>query len=128
MMDKITTAERSALMARVRSRDTKPEMVIRRMVFRMGHRYRLHRRDLPGSPDLVFVAKRKIIFVHGCFWHQHSGCRCVRRPTSRTYDLYKTAKWMHVTGKWLYGFLRYEVMAPKQDRYGNSTGKGHVAH
>lgn len=81
MTDKITPAERSALMAKVR--DTKPEMLVRRMVFRMGHRYRLHRRDLPGAPDLVFGARRKVIFVHGCFWHQHSGCRGARTPSSR---------------------------------------------
>lgn len=84
MTDKITPAERSALMAKVRSRDTKPEMMVRRMVFRMGYRYRLHRRDLPGAPDLVFGGQRKVIFVHGCFWHQHPGCRGARAPSSRT--------------------------------------------
>lgn len=61
--------ERSRQMARVRSKDTKPEMAVRRLVHRLGYRYRLHRRDLPGSPDLVFPGRRKVIFVHGCFWH-----------------------------------------------------------
>lgn len=70
-------------MAKVRSRDTKPEMLVRRLVFHMGYRYRLHRRDLPGKPDLVFPSRRKVIFVHGCFWHGHS-CRLGDRiPKSR---------------------------------------------
>jgi DNA mismatch endonuclease (patch repair protein) len=70
-------------MAQVRAKDTKPEMLVRRLVHAMGYRYRLHRRDLPGSPDLVFVSRRKVIFVHGCFWHRHSGCRLARLPKSR---------------------------------------------
>jgi DNA mismatch endonuclease (patch repair protein) len=73
-MDKITPERRSANMARIRSSNTKPEMLVRRMVHGLGYRYRLHRRDLPGKPDLVFVARKKIIFVHGCYWHGH-GCR-----------------------------------------------------
>ena len=63
--------ELSARMRRIRKTDTKPEMVVRRLVHGLGYRYRLHRRDLPGTPDLVFPARRKVIFVHGCFWHQH---------------------------------------------------------
>lgn len=63
--------EVSARMRRIRKTDTKPELVVRRLAHRMGFRYRLHRRDLPGTPDLVFPRLRKIIFVHGCFWHQH---------------------------------------------------------
>lgn len=62
---------RSEIMAAIRSKDTEPEMIVRRMVHAMGYRYRLHRPDLPGKPDLVLSRKRKIIFVHGCFWHQH---------------------------------------------------------
>lgn len=69
------------MMAAVRSKDTQPEMLVRRLVHKMGFRYRLHRADLPGKPDLVFVAKRKIIFVNGCFWHQH-GCKFSHLPKS----------------------------------------------
>ena len=73
-MDKITPERRSANMARIRSANTKPEMIVRRMAHRLGFRFRLHRRDLPGKPDLVFAGRRKIIFVHGCYWHGH-GCK-----------------------------------------------------
>ena len=85
-MDKLRPAERSALMARVRGKDTKPEMIVRRLAYAMGLRYRLHRRDLPGQPDLTFPRLRRVIFVHGCFWHGHS-CRAGRnRPgTNRPY-------------------------------------------
>jgi DNA mismatch endonuclease (patch repair protein) len=76
-------ARRSALMARVRGKDTKPEMTVRRAVYALGHRYRLHRRGLPGSPDLVFASQRKAIFVHGCFWHRHKGCRRTTTPKTR---------------------------------------------
>jgi DNA mismatch endonuclease, patch repair protein len=77
--------ERSRQMARVRSKDTKPEMAVRRLVHRLGYRYRLHRRDLPGSPDIVFPGRRKVIFVHGCFWHRHPDpdCKLARMPKSR---------------------------------------------
>jgi len=82
-MDTLTPEERSAHMAKIRSRDTKPEMLVRRLVFKMGYRYRLHRRDLPSKPDLVFPSRGKVIFVHGCFWHGHS-CRFGGRiPKSR---------------------------------------------
>lgn len=72
-------------MSRVRGRDTKPEMLVRRLTHGMGYRYRLHRRGLPGSPDLVFPSRMKVIFVHGCFWHQHSdsGCKLARPPKSK---------------------------------------------
>ena len=82
-MDSVTAARRSQIMARIRSKDTKPEMQIRRMLHSLGYRYALHKRDLPGTPDLVFPARRKIIFVHGCFWHQHKGCIDGRIPKSR---------------------------------------------
>lgn len=89
-MDKLSSAERSAQMARVHGADTGPEMAVRRMVHAMGFRYRLHVADLPGKPDLVFPRLKKIIFVHGCFWHGHS-CRAGRnRPASR--ESYWTAK------------------------------------
>ncbi len=72
-------------MSRVRSRDTRPEMRVRRAIHRMGYRYRLHASDLPGRPDLVFRSRRSVIFVHGCFWHQHPdpSCKLARRPKSR---------------------------------------------
>jgi DNA mismatch endonuclease, patch repair protein len=66
----------------VRSTDTKPELIVRKLVFAMGYRYRLHLRDLPGVPDLVFSSRRKVIFVNGCFWHGHT-CRLGRIPKSR---------------------------------------------
>lgn len=72
-------------MSRVRGRDTKPEMLVRRLTHGMGYRYRLHRRGLPGSPDLVFPSRMKVIFVHGCFWHRHldPGCKLARLPKSK---------------------------------------------
>lgn len=70
-------------MRRIRKRDTKPEIVVRRAAHALGFRFRLHRRDLPGSPDLTFPRYRKVVFVHGCFWHQHEGCRLKRQPKSR---------------------------------------------
>lgn len=83
MTDHVTPALRSRVMSRIRSKGSKPEMVVRRLVHRMGFRYRLHRRDLPGSPDLVFARPKKVIFVHGCFWHQHD-CARGTRPLSNT--------------------------------------------
>ena len=70
-MDRLTKQERSRLMASVRSKNTEPELIVRRLVHGMGFRYRLHVPDLPGRPDLVFRGRMKVIFVHGCFWHQH---------------------------------------------------------
>ena len=69
-------------MRAVRSRDTKPEMIVRRLLHRLGYRYRLHRKDLPGTPDIVFGPRRKVIFVHGCFWHGHSCPRGARLPAT----------------------------------------------
>lgn len=70
-------------MRRIGAKNTVPEMRVRRLIHNMGYRYRLHRRDLPGSPDLVFVKQHKVIFVHGCFWHQHD-CPRGTRPASNT--------------------------------------------
>ena len=70
-------------MRRIRRSGTKPEMRVRRAAHRLGYRFRLHRSDLPGTPDLVFPRLRKVVFVHGCFWHQHPGCRLARQPKSR---------------------------------------------
>jgi len=74
MVDVLTKHQRSYNMSQIRCKDTEPEMVVRSLVHRMGYRYALHRKDLPGHPDLVFASRRKIIFVHGCFWHMHR-CR-----------------------------------------------------
>lgn len=71
-------------MRRIRSKDTVPEMVVRRLAYGLGYRYRLHRKDIPGKPDLVFPGRRKVIFIHGCFWHQHQACREGRLPKSNT--------------------------------------------
>jgi DNA mismatch endonuclease (patch repair protein) len=70
-------------MAKIRSVDTKPEMMVRRLVYGMGYRYRLHDRRLPGSPDMVFIGRRKVIFIHGCFWHRHSCKRGQSTPSTR---------------------------------------------
>jgi DNA mismatch endonuclease (patch repair protein) len=70
-------------MARVRSRDTTPEIQVRSLLHRLGYRFRLHRKELPGTPDLVFPSRRKVIFIHGCFWHQHPGCRKATAPKTR---------------------------------------------
>lgn len=70
------------MMSGIRGKDTKPEMTVRRIMFAAGLRYRLHRKDLPGSPDIVLSRKRVAIFVNGCFWHQHSGCRFAKLPSS----------------------------------------------
>ena len=83
MVDHLPPHIRSSLMARVRTQHTKPEICVRQRVHRMGFRYRLHRRDLPGRPDLVFPGRQKVIFVHGCFWHQHD-CSRGKRPASNT--------------------------------------------
>ena len=83
MTDHVDQAKRSLIMAAVHSKDTKPEMVVRKLVFGLGYRYRLHVATLPGKPDLVFPGRRKAIFVHGCFWHRHTNCRYATSPKSR---------------------------------------------
>lgn len=87
-MDIYDPAKRSRVMSAVKSADTAPEMVVRRLLYSMGHRYRLHRADLPGKPDVVFQKRRKAIFVHGCFWHGHD-CSKGRLPATRT-DYWRT--------------------------------------
>jgi len=82
-MDTLTPAERSRRMSLVRGKDTKPELLVRRLVHGMGYRYRLHARDLPGNPDMVFPSKGKVLFVHGCFWHRHGTCKNTRWPKSK---------------------------------------------
>lgn len=82
--DPLSREQRSERMSRVRGKHTKPELVIRRLVWSLGYRYRLHSKKLPGRPDLVFLGKKKAIFVHGCFWHQHGeNCRQYRMPRTR---------------------------------------------
>lgn len=83
MSDHLDEVTRSALMARIRGKDTKPEMIVRRLAHGLGYRYGLHRKGLPGSPDLVFPSRRKVVFVHGCFWHRHPGCRKASTPGTR---------------------------------------------
>lgn len=84
-MAQAISSERSRQMAKIRSKDTVPEMIVRKLVHGLGYRYRLHRRGMPGTPDLVFPSRRKVIFVHGCFWHRHSDptCKRARLPKSR---------------------------------------------
>jgi DNA mismatch endonuclease (patch repair protein) len=71
-------------MSRIRGRDTGPEITVRRLLHAEGYRFRLHRRDLPGRPDIVLPGRRTVIFVHGCFWHRHRGCRLATVPSTRT--------------------------------------------
>ena len=81
--DIVDRNKRSEMMSRIRARDTKPELIVRRIAHRLGFRFRLHRRDLPGSPDIVFPRHRAVIMVHGCFWHRHLGCRYASTPKTR---------------------------------------------
>lgn len=81
-LDPLTVRERSERMSRIRSKDTKPEMRVRRLIHGLGYRYRHHASHLPGRLDLVFRPRRKVIFVHGCFWHRHEGCSRNRIPKS----------------------------------------------
>lgn len=83
-MDKISRQKRSENMRRIRSRDTNPELIVRKIIYGLGYRYRLNVSDLPGKPDLVFRKRKKVIFVHGCFWHQHKICSNNRYPKSNT--------------------------------------------
>lgn len=82
MTDHVAPDRRSFIMSKVGQKDTAPELRLRRALHSLGYRYRLHRRDLPGTPDLVFPSRRKVIFVHGCFWHGHI-CRWGKLPKSR---------------------------------------------
>lgn len=83
MVDHVDRKKRSLIMAAVHSEDTRPEMAVRKIVHGLGYRYRLHVRTLPGRPDLVFPARRKLVFVHGCFWHRHRNCRYASSPKTR---------------------------------------------
>lgn len=84
-MDTLTREQRSERMSRVHDKNTGPELAVRRLVHAMGYRFRLHRRDLPGTPDIVFPGRHKAMFVHGCFWHRHldPNCKLARMPKTR---------------------------------------------
>jgi DNA mismatch endonuclease (patch repair protein) len=82
MPDLVSASVRSRIMSSVKQRHTKPEMVVRSLLHRLGYRFRLHQKDLPGSPDIILPKYRTAIFVHGCFWHQHGNCGKSRRPSS----------------------------------------------
>jgi DNA mismatch endonuclease, patch repair protein len=83
MADKISKTHRSWNMSKIRSKNTKPEKRVRSVLFKMGYRFRLHKKNLPGIPDIVLNKYHTVIFVHGCFWHRHSGCRFSYQPKSR---------------------------------------------
>jgi DNA mismatch endonuclease, patch repair protein len=88
--DNLSKEKRSWNMSQIRSKDTKPEIIVRSMLHRMGYRFRLHRKDLPGKPDIVLPKYKTVIFVHGCFWHRHKGCkRCTTPSANQTYWLPK---------------------------------------
>lgn len=82
-MDIVDRKRRSEMMSRIKWRDTTPELAVRRMAHRLGFRFRLYRKDLPGHPDLVFPRHRAVVLVHGCFWHRHSGCPYAYTPKTR---------------------------------------------
>ncbi len=82
-MDRLSQRQRSSLMGRVKGRDTRPEMIVRRLVWAMGRRYRLHVADLPGKPDLVFASTKQVIFVNGCYWHRHACRKGKSLPSTR---------------------------------------------
>ncbi|NQD96755.1 DNA mismatch endonuclease Vsr, partial [Pseudomonas sp. CrR25] len=84
MTDVVDTLTRSRMMSGIRGKNTKPEMLVRRALFKAGFRFRLHSKKLPGSPDVILPKRRVAIFVHGCFWHMHQGCTNARIPSTRT--------------------------------------------
>jgi len=87
-MDKLTPEHRSWNMRKIRSRNTKPEVAVRSLLHRLGFRFRLHTKDLPGKPDIVLPKYKTVVLVHGCFWHRHPGCKCATTPSTRT-DFWK---------------------------------------
>ncbi len=84
MVDVHSRSTRSYNMSRIRGTNTEPELIVRRLLHHLGFRFRLHRRDLPGTPDIVLPRSRTVIFVHGCFWHQHPRCRYATKPATRS--------------------------------------------
>ncbi|MFA7184157.1 MAG: DNA mismatch endonuclease Vsr [Victivallales bacterium] len=87
-MDNVSSKQRSINMSRVKGKNTRPEMTIRSLLHKMGYRFRLHNKKLPGNPDIILPKYKTIIFVHGCFWHQHEGCRKATIPQTNT-DFWK---------------------------------------
>lgn len=83
MVDIVSPAVRSRMMSGIQGKNTKPEIMVRKMLHAMGYRFRLHQRDLPGVPDIVMPGRKVAIFVHGCFWHMHGGCRFAKLPSTR---------------------------------------------
>ncbi|ABD70785.1 T/G mismatch-specific endonuclease [Rhodoferax ferrireducens T118] len=88
MADVVSPTVRSRMMSGIKGKNTQPEILVRRMLFASGYRFRLHRRDLPGTPDIVMPGRKIAIFVHGCFWHFHRGCRFAKMPVTRA-DFWK---------------------------------------
>lgn len=84
MVDQLSPARRSWNMSRIQASNTKPELIVRSLLHRMGYRFRLHRKDLPGKPDIVLPRYHAVVFVHGCFWHRHEGCKECTTPKSNT--------------------------------------------
>ena len=82
MSESMTAEQRSRIMSRIRGKDTRPEIVVRQFLHANGYRFRLHRKDLPGTPDIVLPKYHTVVFVHGCFWHRHEGCRYTSTPTT----------------------------------------------
>lgn len=83
MVDIVSPADRSRMMAGIKGKNSQPEVMVRRLLFAAGYRFRLHRRELPGTPDIVMPGRKIAIFVHGCFWHLHQGCRYAKMPATR---------------------------------------------
>jgi DNA mismatch endonuclease, patch repair protein len=84
MVDVVSRAKRSQMMSGIKGKNSLPEMLVRKALFGMGYRFRLHRRDLPGNPDIAMPGRKIAIFVHGCFWHAHQGCKYAKTPSTRT--------------------------------------------
>lgn len=82
MVDNLSKEKRSKIMRAIRPKNTRPELLVRKILTAMGYRYRLHRKDIPGCPDIAFIGRKKAIFVHGCFWHSHDGCPIAHIPES----------------------------------------------
>lgn len=92
MTDILTKSDRSMLMFMIKSKNTNPEIVVRRILTRLGYRYRIHRKDIPGTPDIAFIGLKKVIFIHGCFWHRHAGCKYAYTPKSNVENWNKKFK------------------------------------
>ncbi|MEC6408642.1 very short patch repair endonuclease [Achromobacter xylosoxidans] len=83
MPDVVSPEKRSRMMSGIKGKNSQPEMLVRKMLFELGYRFRLHRRDLPGTPDIAMPGRKIAIFVHGCFWHMHPGCKYAKTPSTR---------------------------------------------